>query len=429
MSRRIAVSVSLAAVALVAIAFAAWTALGAFGPEPTDVPTIEARQGPFVRRVWADGNLEAAEATTLGPPPMVREPMRIAWLATDGTAVAAGDVVIRFDPTDMEEQLRQGRNDEATAESRIEQTSVRQEGAARNLERDARMAAVELDYAREFHSRDEQIFSRIEIVESEIDQALATERKAFAETELAIRGDLARVELELLALERRKAELQIDRAAKNLQQLEVRAPHAGIFTLKETWGRIPEVGQVVWGGNAVAEIPRLDEMQAKVYVLEADAGGLAPGIPARVWLDAHPDRVQDATVASVDALAQPRNRRVPVQYFAVVLALPETDPGSMKPGQRVQATLVLDEREDALTVPRQAVFEHEGETVVWVRRGEGFEPVPVELGPSGLGLQVIESGLEAGARVALRDPTRPVTPEAEADAPPAGAGGGPGASR
>ena len=42
--------------------------------------------------------------------------------------------------------------------------------------------------------------------------------------------------------------------------------------------------------------------------------------------------------------------------------------------------------------------------------------MPVELGPSGLGLQVIAKGIEAGDRVALRDPTRPVAPEPEPEA-------------
>jgi multidrug efflux pump subunit AcrA (membrane-fusion protein) len=45
--------------------------------------------------------------------------------------------------------------------------------------------------------------------------------------------------------------------------------------------------------------------------------------------------------------------------------------------------------------------------VVYRKKPEGgFEPVPVTLGPSGMGKVVIESGLAAGDRVALVDPTR-----------------------
>ena len=94
-----------------------------------------------------------------------------------------------------------------------------------------------------------------------------------------------------MAIERRKAELQIAEAEQALQALEVRAPHDGIFVLQSTWGRKPEVGQMVWRGNSVAEIPKPETMEARVYVLEADAGGLEEGLTATVVIDAHPDVV------------------------------------------------------------------------------------------------------------------------------------------
>ena len=43
----------------------------------------------------------------------------MAGLAPDGLPVQEGDVVIRFDPSDMEKQLLDGRSDRAAAESRM----------------------------------------------------------------------------------------------------------------------------------------------------------------------------------------------------------------------------------------------------------------------------------------------------------------------
>jgi HlyD family secretion protein len=397
------------------VALPLWRGFGA----DSDVPSCEVLRGEFVRRVHADGLLQAAEATVLSPPSSTRGSLRIGWLAPDGSRVHEGDVVIRFDPTDLEEKLAEGENQQAATDSRITQKQVREDSAVRNLERDADMAVLDLEYAREFQSKDALIFSRIEIIESEIDEELATQRKEHAEAVREIREDLAQVELDLLDIERRKADLQVEEARRELQELEVRAPHDGIFVLKEQWGRMPEVGQMVWRGNPVAEIPRPEVMEAKVYVLEADAGGLRVGAPATVVLDAHPGRVYEAKVKQVDALAQPRSWRVPVQYFGVVLELELTEPERMKPGQRVQAELSLDELSDVLSVPRQAIFEKDGRSVVYVGRGGRFEPVPVELGATGLGRVVVLEGLEEGDRVALRDPTRPLRAPAEEE----GAGG------
>jgi len=390
-------------------------------PVDGDVPVYQVRRDDFVRKVYADGVLEAVEATVLSPPPAVHGPLRIGWLAEDGSRVHEGDVVVRFDPTDLEKQLAEGENLQATTDARIEQKKVREEGAVRNLDRDAEMAEMDLDYSREFQSKDARIFSRIEIIESEIDEQLATERKENAEAVRSIREDLSGVELDLLRIERKKADLQVQQASNDLHEMEVTAPHDGIFVLTERWGRVPEVGQVIWGGYPIAEIPKLDAMEAKVFVLEADAGGLEAGVPAKLTLDAHPGQVYDAVVKQVDALAQPRSRHVPVQYFGVTLELDHTDPEVMKPGQRVQATLILSEHADAIAVPRQAVFEVDGRRVAYVRRAGAFEEVEVKLGAAGLGRVVIESGLDEGDRIALRDPTRPLRAPGEVEG---GAGAG-----
>lgn len=393
--------------ALVAVSAAVPMLRGLRHDRASEVPTYVVSHGDFSRKIHAEGNLKAADATLLGPPTKVRRPLKIAWLALDGSWVKEGDVVIRFDPTDLEEELKEGRYDRATADSQITQKAVRDEGSRRNLERDAEVANLELDYAEGFQSKDTRIFSRSEIIEAEIDKTLALTKKDHAEQAGTVHGELAQAELDLLAIERRKAELAISQAEEGLQDLEVRAPHDGIFALKKVWGRRPEVGQMVWGGNAVAEIPKPETMEAQIYVLEADAGGLEVGLPATILLDAHPGVAYQAKVNKVAALAQRRNHRVPIQYFAVTLALERTVPEVMKPGQRVQAVLTLDEREDVLTVPRQAVFEEDGKKIVYTLRGGRFEPVEVELGPAAPGRLVIEKGLEEGDRIALRDPTRP----------------------
>lgn len=415
----------LAAAALALAGSLAWFAprgIAALTQPAPAVPTFTVERGDFVRQVRAEGVLEAARATLISGPVRVRGGLKIAWLALDGSQVEQGEVVVRFDPSDLERELREGRSNHAAAESRIRQKEITETGAIRNLQRDAEEAALELRYAREFQSKDPEIFSRMEIIESEIDQTLAAERKENADNVRSIREELSAVQLDLLSIERRKAELQIAEAEKRLRQLEVTAPHEGIFVLIDGGNGVPQVGQTIWGGNPIAEIPKMDEMVARVYVLEADSGGLAEGLSATVRLEAHPHEVHRATVTAVDALAMPRNMFVPVQYFGVTLQLEKTDPRIMKPGQRVVANLVLGSSPDALTVPRQAVFEDETGWFVYVARGPEFEPVPVTPGPSGLGRIEIREGLAQGDVVALADPHRGAR-KTETDAPESAAPG------
>jgi multidrug resistance efflux pump len=399
--------------------------LRSLGSPLAGVPTFEVARGGFIHRVHADGNLRAVEATLLGPPPEVDMALKIAWLAPDGSFVHEGEVVIRFDPTEMEENLRSGQHDRDAADSRITRRETLEESSKHALEVDAHVAGLELDYAREFQSKDTQIFSRVEIIESEIDEDLATERKSHAEEAGGTHSALAASELELLAIEKRKAQIKIDQARRGLERLEVRAPHDGTFVLKQHWSGVPEVGQTVWGGQPLAEIPRLEQIEARVFVLEADAGGLEPGLPATVMVDAFPERTWQAKVAQVDTLAERRNHRVPVQYFGVTLALETTDLERMKPGGRVQAVITMAELDDAVWIPRQAVFERDGARVAYVARAGAFEPVELALGQASLGRVVVERGLEPGQRIALRDPLRPAGAAAEATREERGRSSGP----
>jgi multidrug efflux pump subunit AcrA (membrane-fusion protein) len=151
-----------------------------------------------------------------------------------------------------------------------------------------------------------------------------------------------------------------------------------------------------------------------------------------VVLESRPDVTWPAEIRRVDPLAKPRLRGSPVQYFAVILKLAKTDPQAMKPGQRVRATLILQEQEKAIAVPRQAVSEQDGKKIVYVRRSGRFEPVEVSLGPASMGRVVVEKGIAPGDEVALIDPTRPTRREEEEKedgaGKPSSAPGMPGAS-
>jgi RND family efflux transporter MFP subunit len=369
------------------------------------VPTYGVHKVPFVRRVTAEGNLRAVNADPVAAPPLTDGPLKIAWMAPDGSAVKKGDVVVRFDPTEFERKLKDGQSDRATAEAKIEKERTDTGALLRDRSRTAELSQAELDKTRKFPSKDTLIFSRNQIIESEVDEKLAADRKSHAERAQTLEGRLSQSKIDLLRLEESKAEIAMAHAQKGLSSMAVTAAHDGIIVFEPDWsGNLPKVGDTVWAGQRIASLPLLDEMEVEAYVLEADAGGLAAGVPATVVLEAAPGTVYKATIKEVDSLAKPRIRDVPINYFAVTLALERTDKDTMKPGQRVGVTLMLDQQE-ALAVPRQAVFEKEGRKIVYL--GAAFEETRVELGASSPGLVVVERGLHEGDTIALRDPTRP----------------------
>ena len=399
-----------AAIALVVLA-----ALGAgayavatrtHGHAGSDVTTYVVKKEKFVRHVTAEGNLQAVKATPIITPQNGGYgPMKIAWVTPDGSAVKQGDVVVKFDPSDSEKRLADSQSDLSSANARLAEENIKSKTAVADSQTDAALAGDELEQTRRFQAKDAEIFSRNQIIESEVDAQLAGQKQTHATQAEAIAKRQSRSNAAVVVVDKAKAQLSIDHANQALANMQVAAPNDGVFVLERDWqGKVRKVGDQMMPGQAVAEIPVLSAMEAEVYVLEIDGSGLTEKQSADVVIEARPDATFHGTIKLVDKLAQPRQNGSPVQYFGVAITLDKTDPAVMKPGQRVQATLVLDQ-EDAIVVPIQAVFTKESKSIVYRRTATGFEPVTVELGAATAGRVVIKKGLADGDAIALRDPT------------------------
>lgn len=386
-------------------------ALAACG-ERVEVPTYRVERQPFTHHITVEGTLQAAQATALSVPSDLRSSVRLAWLAPEGARVEKDQVVALFDPKPMEEKLDEGNSDLQSASLKIDKSEIDSAARITEHETEQQVAEIELDYSSRFLKDDAVIFSRNEIVESQIDHELATHRKDHATVSQDIQRRLAATELELLAIDQRRAQNKIDQANSSLRALEVRAPHDGILTLARTWHGEPlYVGAEMWRGQAIGEIPNLEQMEAEVFVLEADAGGLEVGKPATVVLEAQPEAAYEATIKRINAVAQPRFRDSPVQYFSVILEFPMPEGKVLKPGQRVRATLKLADVEEALVVPRQTVFQAEDQHYVYLQRDGGFIPSRVEIGATSVAQMTIADGVEVGDRLAMTRPAN--SPEFE----------------
>ncbi|HEX9164206.1 MAG TPA: HlyD family efflux transporter periplasmic adaptor subunit [Thermoanaerobaculia bacterium] len=369
------------------------------------IATYKVAPSHFTRLVTAEGTLKAVNSTPITAPHDVPQAMKVAWIADDGAVVKKDEVVVRFDPTQFETELIGGNEDRATAANKLTRSDSEASTTRSNLQRDAHQADSELAAARRFKFDDAEIFSRYERIESETDQQLAAEKKQHAQEVLGVRETLSKTDRDLLAIEDRKAGLRIRTAEQGLKALEIVAPHDGILVLTRDWrGEIPRVGATLWQGSPIGEIPDLKAMKAELFVLEADAAGLAVGQKALVSLEARPGVKYSGKVTQVDKLARPRMRNVPVQYFGVTVTLDRTDPKVMKPGTRVRGVLELENLANAFTIPRQAMFEKDGKKIVYRKRGEKFDPVAITISSSTAGRVVVTKGIAAGDELALVDP-------------------------
>jgi HlyD family secretion protein len=369
-----------------------------------DVPVVEVKRQRFVRTVDADGFLRPTKATPVTVPQDVQWPLRVVWIANDGAEVKKGDVVARFDDLELRSRLLAAELDKDSALAKRGKEAVLSGNAATDRRRTTEAAGRELELYRSFQRKDPEIFSRDQIIEAEIDETLGGARLDNARKSEVVDGQVGQRKVKMVDVEAQKADDAIHRSQKGLGALDLRAPHDGILIIKRNnVGEPVRVGDTVWRSQTIAEISRVVEMEAELYVLELEAAGLAKGKKAEVVVDSRPDQVFGAKVKTVETVAKRREPKSPTQYFGVILSLDRTDPALMKPGQRVRARLLLAETE-ALVVPRPTLFDRNGAWIAYRRENGGFAPVPVKLGPSTAGLVAIESGLRPHDFVALRDP-------------------------
>jgi hypothetical protein len=80
----------------------------------------------------------------------------------------------------------------------------------------------------------------------------------------------------------------------------------------------------------------------------------------------------------------------------------------------VRAALRLEEADGVIAIPRGALFDKDGQRVVYRWQDGSFTAVAVTVSRNSVSRVVVDSGIEPGDRIALRDPTLEA---AAADAP------------
>ena len=381
-------------------------ALAGCGEGPADaVETFVIEPEDFTISLRSRGELKAAESTPIMPPAGSRAPRTIQWLAPNFSWVKQGDVVVRFDVTSAEREA-------GTAGIEIDKVDLQVLGKQRELERmlgelgnDLELVDIEKLMAEEFDFDNELAYSRFEIIDAMRDQALLDYKSEHLEGKKGTYSDRQEAEVAVLAAQRSPPESKYKEQQGLLQNQEVLAPHDGFFVLEERWyGQRIDVGSTVFSGNKLASIPKLDPGRGGGGGLETEAVGLAEGQKVDVIIDAYPDRPLTGAIQSISATAAPIERDSPVKYFTVQVALDQADPEWITPGAVVTATIHINQAENTIAVPNQALFREDGREWVLVRQGGQLVERDVTLGLRGPNRSEVVGGLEAGDEVALFPP-------------------------
>lgn len=342
------------------------------------VATVTVTSWPRTLRV--SGELLADEESLLAS----KLAGRIATVAVDlGTRVAAGDPIVVLETRDFELRVAQAEAALAAARARLglaTEGDAASDPAAVPL---VRTAESELADARREHARLVGLSGDGVASQAALDAAQA--RLEAAESALADAHD--EVANRQAVAQQRAAELAL--AQQALADATIRAPYAG--TIAE---RLVDRGESVALGAAVARLVRADPIRLRLTVPESSAGELAPGLAVRLAArgGAAP---RNATVTRLAPDLDRRNRTLRLEVDL------ENRDGALRPGEFVEAEIVVAPEATALCVPLAALVRFAGiDRVVLERDGVAREQQVTVGRIEGERVELL-SGVKVGERVVL----------------------------
>ncbi|MGH8818075.1 MAG: efflux RND transporter periplasmic adaptor subunit [Achromobacter pestifer] len=343
--------------AVVACALAAWLFLRGrtappAAPEPiVPVATALAQQQDVARYLTGVGTVTAAASVTV----KARVDGQLDSVGfVEGQDVKAGQVLANIDPRALQAQLAQAQ--------------------AQRAKDQATLLNARLDLQR---------YTRLQREDAATQQTLDAQRALVAQLEAATQTDDA----------------QISYAKVQLDYTRIVAPIAG-----RVGARLVDPGNIVHAAdvNGLVVINQIDPITV-LFSLPEEA------VPA---INAAMDRGQ-----SLPVVAYARDSNQPLETGALVLLNNQIDTttGTVQlkgrfdnprhrlwPGLYVNARLVLDAHESALTVPAAAVQRSQTGTYVYAVDGNGVaQPRPVKVERMQEGMAIIQDGLSAGQRVVV----------------------------
>jgi len=395
---------------VIAIGVGSWGAMrfvkAASTGTTSTVPTTRVKRGKVTVTVSARGELQGGNSEMLVVPMVGGGDIAITSLRQAGELVEAGDVVVAFDTTQQEYNLREAQADLAEAEQQViraeaDSEATAQEAAYAILSAEADVKTAELDVKANA--------VQPAIVQKQNEMALAAAKDRLRQTQQDIKNKqtTSASGIAIQKANQNKAKVMADLAQKNIDSMTIKAKTSGYVNIQQNtngmvfWGmQMPpfQIGDAARSGMAVAQIPDLKSWEVSAKVGELDRGHLNPGQRVAVKIVALAGKEYPGTIKSLGGTSGPPwDRR-----FETRIVLDQGSP-ELRPGLSSNLVITAETIDNALWVPFQAVFESDGRSFVYRRTPNGFAPKDIALVKRSES-QVVLNGLEEGDEVAMSNP-------------------------
>ena len=405
--RRLAATAGFAAVVALVVALSASRRDGSADAGPF----AAVRRGDLAIDIASVGELQAVRSLTFNVPRLKTNNVKVTWLVPEGARVAPGDTLARFDPTDVLRRIEELEGRVASARANLEKLHATQAAQLADMEagledhraglRLAELAAENVRY----EARVNQERAQLELQRARLGLQQA-ESKLSAQRTIAA-AELAQEQVNLtMLLNQRTSEHEA------LANHALVAATSGLAVYGSNWsgGRLTKikVGDAIFPGAQVIELPDLSAMKVACTVNEARVQSLQVGLRCDIRVDALADTMHHGVISHVNVLGRKLEDSDGVKVFDFEVQLEGGD-SRLRPGMSANVLVRVDVLKGVLFAPVEAVHTDSTGTYVLRRRGgRGLERVGVEVGAQNDFHVALLSGVEVDDALALHHPSSDV---------------------
>lgn len=368
-----------------------------------DFSTYTVTRKDFESTIIIDGYAEPIEFTSVSCP-QEGGGGTIAFIIEDGTWVNEGDILCIIENKSVETRYDELLKNFENAKAGLEKTKAELSLQYTLLEADAKNNEAETQIAHLDSSR-LQYYSpnQKHVRELELQMVGITRQKI--EMKLASLAIIQQSELKKLELEISRLSRNVESVKKSLDELVLKSTKKGLAirgTNPMTNNKM-EVGDVVWSGISIVNIPEMNKMKMKIFASEIDYRYISVNDSVLYKFDALEDNVAWGKILNKMPVGKEMKEGSKVKFFEIdasidsTLVIPD-------PGFTASCYITLKQVKDTIVVPQIAIFEQDSMKVVYVENKKGFEMRQVFIGESSPKDAIITSGLYEDEIVALTLP-------------------------
>lgn len=302
-----------------------------------------ASQTQFADIVRVTGEIESANSSFFGPPavPNIWQ-YTISFMAPEGRVVKAGTPILKFDPQELVTQLRDKSNALNEKQKQLEKQEIVSREVIAELKLQQQEAIADLDKARLKADIPVELLASRDYRENKLLLRQAELTRALREQELEKEGRVQDTELDILKREIAVLQGEVNQFQSSIDAMTVKATGQGVVIhTVDRRNNKHEVGDNVWMGRRVMELPDLSQLQVHLEVPERESARIAVGQTVRFVVDAAPDQQFYGEIIELASVIHTKSRNQPARVFDATVSMKSPDPAVMRPGMSVSAEISL----------------------------------------------------------------------------------------